>query len=497
MALNGRPPTSLVDSFSDLDVVVLGEAMLDTYLEGTSSRLCPEGPVPVVEIERRHDLPGGAANVAANVAALGGRATLVSVIGTDREGELVAGVLEGRGVACHGLVATGGRQTLARQRVVSGGQLVIRFDQGTTVPAPASVEDELVECLTESFARAHAVIVSDYGYGVITLRVLAALEALQEDTPRVVVVDAKDLGAYRRVGITAAKPNYRQVAELLGRFPAAGVRRIDDVMSAAEPLLAATGAQIVAVTLDRDGALVLERGRPAHRTFAAGAPDGRAAGAGDSYVSALSLALASGAHTPAAAEIAAAAAAVVVAKPATATCTAPELRAALSLASHKCLRDRAALRHSLESLRREHRRVVFTNGCFDLLHRGHITYLNRAKLLGDVLIVGVNSDAGVARLKGPRRPVTPLDDRMEILAGLSSVDLVVAFDEDTPERLIDVIRPDVFVKGGDYSIDMLPEAGVVGAHGGSVAILDYVADTSTTGILARVRGASEETSTAP
>jgi D-beta-D-heptose 7-phosphate kinase/D-beta-D-heptose 1-phosphate adenosyltransferase len=140
--------------------------------------------------------------------------------------------------------------------------------------------------------------------------------------------------------------------------------------------------------------------------------------------------------------------------------------------------------------------VVFTNGCFDLLHRGHIAYLNRAKLLGDVLIVGVNSDASVARLKGPLRPVNRLDDRMEVLAGLSSVDLVVAFEEDTPERLIELIEPDVFVKGGDYSVDMLPEARAVEAHGGSVAILDYVEDTSTTGILERVRGA-QGAATAP
>ena len=496
MALSGRPPTSLVESFSGLDVVVLGEAMLDAYLEGTSSRLCQEGPVPVVDIDRRRDVPGGAANVAANVAALGGRATLLSVTGADREGELVAAALERRGVDSAGLVAAGGRQTLARQRIVSGGQLVVRFDQGTTCPVPASVESRLIEHLTELFAQTQAVIVSDYGYGVITPRVVAALETLQDDSPRVVVVDAKDLRSYKAVGITAAKPNYRQVAELLGRVPAAGVERVDEVTAAAETLLDATGAQIVAVTLDRHGAVVLERGRPAHRTFAAGAPDARAAGAGDSFVSALTLALASGAHTPAAAEIAAAAAAVVVGKPTTATATAAELRASLSLASHKCLRDRPSLRRSLEVARREGRRVVFTNGCFDLLHRGHIAYLNRAKLLGDVLIVGVNSDASVARLKGPLRPVNRLDDRMEVLAGLSSVDLVVAFEEDTPERLIELIEPDVFVKGGDYSVDMLPEARAVEAHGGSVAILDYVEDTSTTGILERVRGA-QGAATAP
>jgi D-beta-D-heptose 7-phosphate kinase / D-beta-D-heptose 1-phosphate adenosyltransferase len=487
-----RPSSALVDSFAGLDVVVLGDAMLDTYLEGTSSRLCQEGPVPIVDIDRRRDLPGGAANVAANLAALGARASLLSVVGGDREGELVVAELEGSGVATGGLVTAPERQTLARQRIVSGSQLVVRFDQGTTTPTSTAVSEELAARLATAFMRAQAIVVSDYGYGVVPPAVVALLKDLQADAPRVVVVDAKDLGAYRSVGITAAKPNYAQVARLLGRFPATGMQRVTDVTLAAEDLLEATGAQVVAVTLDRDGAVVLERGRPAHRTFAVGAPDARAAGAGDSYVSALALALASGAHVPAAAEIAAATAAVVVSKAVTATCSAAELRAMLSLASHKCLRDRASLDRSVEALRREGKRLVFTNGCFDLLHRGHITYLNRAKLLGDVLVVGVNTDAGVARLKGPQRPVNPLDDRMEVLAGLSSVDLVVSFDEDTPERLIELIRPDVFVKGGDYSVEMLPEARVVEAHGGAVAILDYVEDTSTTGILERVRGSPKK-----
>jgi D-beta-D-heptose 7-phosphate kinase/D-beta-D-heptose 1-phosphate adenosyltransferase len=486
-----------VDSFADLEVVVLGDAMLDTYLEGTSSRLCQEGPVPVVDVEQRRDLPGGAANVAANVAALGARARLLSVVGADREGALVTAELEARGVGTDGLVTAPERQTLARQRIVSGGQLVVRFDQGTTTPSSAAVSEQLAARLADSFRRAHAVIVSDYGYGVATPEVLAALEALQSDAPRVVVVDAKDLPAYRGLDPTAAKPNYGQVARLLGRFPATGTHRVTDVTSAADALHEATGAQIVAVTLDRDGAVVLERGRPAHRTFAAGAPDARAAGAGDSYISAFALALASGAHTPAAAEIAAATAAVVVSRAATATCSAADLRASLSVASYKCLRDRTSLSRSVEALRRQGRRVVFTNGCFDLLHRGHITYLNRAKLLGDVLVVGVNTDAGVARLKGADRPVNHLDDRMEVLAGLSSVDLVVSFDEDTPERLVELIRPDVFVKGGDYSVEMLPEARAVEANGGAVAILDYVEDTSTTGILERIRGTPEAARTKP
>jgi D-beta-D-heptose 7-phosphate kinase/D-beta-D-heptose 1-phosphate adenosyltransferase len=483
--MSGGNLTVFVDAFARLRALVLGDAMLDVYLEGESTRLSAEAPVPIVAVSARRDLPGGAANTAANVRALGADVALLSVVGDDREAGLVRGSLERHGVPADGLLTEPGRVTHAKNRVLSAAQLLVRFDQGSTGAVTAESEEALVSRLAGAWAGCDAVVVSDYGYGVLTPRVVATLSELQAEAPRVVVVDAKDLRAYRETGVTAVKPNYRQALVLLGE-PVTDARRPDLIAAEAERMLDLTGAQIAAVTLDAEGALVLERGRPAYRTYARRSPDSRAMGAGDTFAAALALALAAGAHTPAAAELASAAAGIVVAKHGTAVCSADELRDAVT-GERKYLSDRERLQAALATHRDRGRRIVFTNGCFDILHRGHITYLSRAKTLGDVLVVGLNSDESVARLKGPGRPVNMLEDRAHVLAALSAVDHIVAFDEDTPVSLIEDVRPDVFVKGGDYTREMLPEASVVEAFGGTVHLLPYVEDRSTSGIIERIR----------
>jgi D-beta-D-heptose 7-phosphate kinase/D-beta-D-heptose 1-phosphate adenosyltransferase len=479
----------LIDAFTKLNVLVLGDAMLDSYLDGTAERLCPEAPIPVVAVSHRTDVPGGAANTAANVSSLGGQTILLSVLGTDPEAELLRRALAARGVSTAHLLAHPARRTLAKNRVMASSQLLVRFDQGGAAPLDRHTEQQLLERLHDLFYRCDALIVSDYQYGVVTPRVIRALAELQRRAPRIVVVDAKAPGVYREAGVTAVKPNYQQALRLLGlRKPGAAGSRVDSIAAHGERLLTLTGAQIAAVTLDVEGALIFERGKPAYRTYARPAPHARAAGAGDTFVSALALALAAGAHTPAAAELASAAAACVVAQDGTVACPAAELREYVSSAG-KYVTDVDRLLSRVEFHRQHGRRIVFTNGCFDLLHRGHITYLNRAKDLGDILIVGVNSDASVARLKGPGRPINALDDRIQVLAALSCIDYVVVFDEDTPSELIRAVRPDVCVKGGNYTRAALPEASLVEELGGTVEILPYVEDQSTTSIIERIRAA--------
>jgi len=475
---------ALAARLAGVRLLVVGEAMLDSYLEGASSRISAEAPVPVVAVESRRHGPGGAANAAANAAALGAATRFLSVTGDDRDGDLLRGALVRQGVPPHDLLAEPGRETLAKSRVMAGGQMLVRFDTGSTGAVAPETEDALAERLDEALAGADAVLVSDYGYGVVTPRLRARLAEAQRRDPRVLVVDAKDLHAYRDVGVTAAKPNFNQALALVG--PAEVGARADMIAAEGERILDLTGAEIVAVTLDSDGAVVLERGRPAYRTFARHSPDTRAPGAGDTFAATLALALAAGAETPAAAELASAAAGVVVAKNGTSLCSAEELRMALA-GGTKVVRDRGRLEVLLARHRDEGRTVVLTNGCFDLLHRGHVTYLARAKTLGDVLVVGLNSDASVARLKGPERPLTPLEDRAHVLAALSGVDLVVPFEEDTPVELVRAVRPDVFVKGGDYTRELLPEARVVEELGGRVEILPYVEERSTTGLIERIR----------
>jgi D-beta-D-heptose 7-phosphate kinase/D-beta-D-heptose 1-phosphate adenosyltransferase len=268
------------------------------------------------------------------------------------------------------------------------------------------------------------------------------------------------------------------------------------VLAAAERLPDATGAHIVAVTLDHEGAVVCERGRPPYRTYSRPAASVRACGAGDSFTAGLALALGTDADTPTAAEIASAAAAVVLARDGTSTCSAHDLREHLADAGAR-LEDAKRLAERLAFHKRQGRCVVFTNGCFDILHRGHVDLLNRAKALGDVLVVGLNTDDSIRRLKGTDRPVNRLEDRAQVLAALSCVDHLVAFDGETASDLLEVLRPDVYVKGGDYTQEMLPEAPVISRLGGVVRILPYLEDRSTSGIIARIRGEQRYESTAP
>jgi len=483
---------AVLERIAGLDVLVVGDAMLDTYLRGTTTRLCQEAPVPIVAVAERADAPGGAANTAVNVRALGARVRLLAATGDDDEGHTLRAALEGAGVDTAALLVEPGRRSLAKQRVLAGGHLLVRFDQGDTGRLSPVTERELVRRFSALAASADAIVVSDYGYGVLGPRLLEALAALQQRAPRVLVVDSRALATYQAMSPTAVKPNFAEAVRLLGgldRVTRADLDlRSELVARHGRALLEATGAQIVAVTLDSEGALFFEHGREPYRTYARAAEPGRAAGAGDTFGAALALALAAGADLPAAAEIASAAAAVVVASDGTAACSVAELAARLA-GGHKLAPDAAALAPALERHRRSGHRIVLTSGCFDILHSGHVAHLNGAKALGDVLLVGLNTDAGVRRRKGLERPINTLHERAQVLAGLSCIDHIVAFDEDTPAELVTAVRPHVFVKGGDYAADRLPEARAVHACGGVVRILPYVEDRSTTSIIERIRAA--------
>ena len=478
-----------VRDFRSVQALVVGEAMLDSYVRGDASRLSREAPVPIVAVTGRTDAPGGAANTAVNLATLGAISTLVSIVGADDEAGRLRSALERSGVEIAGVITDPGRTTLAKERIVAADQMVVRVDKGSTDALDAEAEDRLIDALGDAHERADVVIVSDYDYGVMTPRVLATLRDLQDRSPKPLVVDARDLRRYRRLEPTAVKPNYVEAIGLLGEPDQRGTKlRVAQMAANGERLLDVTGASIVAVTIDAEGVLVFERDAPPYRTYCRPRTDAQAAGGGDTFVATIALALASGAATPEASELASMAAAIVVGQPGTTTCSADDLIGALSVGG-KRVDGIDELKRRADAYRAQGRRIVFTNGCFDILHRGHVTYLDRAKGLGDVLIVAVNGDASVSRLKGPGRPINSLDDRLLVLEALSCVDNVVAFDTDTPEPLIEAVRPDVFAKGGDYSRESLPEASLVERLGGSVQILPLVDDRSTTGIIHRARTA--------
>jgi D-beta-D-heptose 7-phosphate kinase / D-beta-D-heptose 1-phosphate adenosyltransferase len=486
---------SLLDRFSKRRVAVLGEAILDSYLYGTASGLCREAPVPIINLDDRRNVPGGAANTAANLSALGAGVTFLSVVGADEEGSLLKRSLVEQGVDASFLIEHRDRRTLAKNRLVSDSQILIRFDHGTTGPVDLETETDLVDRLAAVLPECDVLIVSDYDTGLLAPRVLKGIQGLLSRFSRLTVVDARDLSRYRPMRPHAVKPNYREAISLL-HLPALeqGEDRAGQLTAAGERLLELSGAELAAVTLDIDGALLLERETPPYRTYSRPVVNSRALGAGDTFTAALALALASGAAAHAAAELASSAAAVVIEKEGTAMCSTLELAEQL-FAEDKYTSTLGDLTARVEFYRSQGRRIVFTNGCFDLIHVGHVAHLVQAKALGDVLIVGVNADESVRRLKGPGRPITTLNDRVEVLAALSCIDHIIPFEEDTPARVIEAIRPDAFVKGGDYRLDTIPEADLVRRLNGEVYVLPYIDGRSTSRIIQRVGEAYEHQGT--
>lgn len=478
----------LVDTWESLTVLVIGDAILDSYLSGDAHRLCREAPAPVVAVNQRQDVPGGAANTATNLANLGGRTLFLTVIGDDPEGERLRQALEQQEVETALIISSANRKTLTKQRVMADSQILVRLDQGSTEAITPELEQTLIDRLVEQFSRCDAVVVSDYDYGTVTPRLVQTLAELQARHPRIMVIDSRRLEVYRNVRATAVKPNYAEALQLLD-LPRLATARANQIMPFGDYLLDQTGAAIVAVTLDSEGAILFEHGQSPIRTEVRPVPQNQTSGAGDTFISALTLALASGASTATAAALATAATAIVVQQTGTTACTIEALRQTLLECNHdsKLIVDQSDLASLVQQYRSGDRRIIFTNGCFDILHPGHVAYLTQAKTLGDVLIVGVNTDESVQRLKGANRPINPLVDRLTVLAALSCVDHVVPFAELTPKNLIRIICPSIYVKGGDYTRETLPEAELVEELGGIVRILPYMDNRSTTRLIAQIR----------
>lgn len=477
---------SVIPQFRQRKILVIGELMLDVYLYGTSNRICREAPVPVVNVQSREDVPGAAANAAVNLAALGAQVRYLSITGQDRDSQTVIRLLSQAGVNTSGVVCDPTRQTITKRRVLSDGQLLVRYDDGSTSTPSPYFERQLIKKLTQFYPEVDVVLLSDYGYGVITDNVISAIKTLQQRQPKLLVVDSKNLPRFRDLRPVAVKPNYGEAIQLLGLEKVDNGARVDQIRARGRDILDITGATVAAVTIDSEGAVIFERGKAPYRTYARPAPNSKAAGAGDTYISTLTLGLTLGLSPLEAAELAMAAAMVVVHKDGTSTCSAKELMDFFE-PPQKIIADRKELASRAQSYHEQGRKVVFTNGCFDILHRGHITLLTQAKALGDILMVAVNSDDGVRCLKGEDRPINSLEDRMHVLAALDSVDHVVAFDENTPVELIKLVRPDVYVKGGDYTKAALPEAPVVEALGGTVEILPYINERSTSAVIEKIR----------
>jgi len=468
-----------IPEFGNARVLVVGDVMLDRYWHGATSRISPEAPVPVVHVGEREERPGGAGNVALNIAALGARADLLGVTGEDEPGHTLETILTDAGVACH-LERLDLIPTITKLRVISRHQQLIRVDFEDGFPGFDAAA--LLGAYEARLPEAGVVVLSDYGKGTLAAvqRFIQAARAAGQP----VLVDPKgaDFGRYRCASLIT--PNLAEFEGVVG--PCADEAEIERKGRA---LMAELDLGALLVTRGEQGMTLLEGSEPARHLPTHAREVFDVTGAGDTVISVLAAGLATGLSLPMATRLSNIAAGVVVGKLGTASLSAGELAAAV-LEHHGAARGvvtEEQLVQAVEAARGQGEKVVFTNGCFDILHAGHVTYLEQASRLGDRLVVAVNVDRTVRELKGPDRPVNPLERRMAVLAALACVDWVVPFEEETPERLICRLKPDFLVKGGDNDPDRIPGARCVREAGGKVMVMGYVDNCSTTGLIEAIR----------
>ena len=476
----------LIERFSGRRILVLGDLMLDRFVYGRAERVSPEAPIPVLAVSRESVMLGGAGNVARNVAALGGQVSLVGVVGDDEAGHDFVRLLQESDRIHSSLVTVPGRPTTLKVRYVAGVQQLLRADRETTEPVSAEIEQRLIERASDEIADADAVILSDYAKGGLGPRLIAAVTALAQAKSIPVVADPKGVDFSRYRGVTVLKPNDRELRAATG-LP---VGNEAEVESAAHEALRRSGAAALLVTRSERGLSLVTRDAPALHLGARAREVFDVSGAGDTALAALGLALAADAPLAEAAALANIAGGIVVGKAGTALVYPDDLVGALHAhqlesAEAKILPLRG-VQDVVARWRARGLKIGFTNGCFDLIHPGHVSLLAQARAACDRLIVGLNSDSSVRGLKGEGRPVNTEMARAVVLASLASVDSVVLFEEETPMRLIEAIRPDLLVKGADYSVDRVVGAEFVQSYGGQVLLAALKPGHSTTGTIARL-----------
>ena len=465
-------------------IVCIGDVMLDRFVYGQVTRISPEAPVPIMRRTREAAMPGGAGNVGRNLSTLGLRTALIGVVGDDPEGRQLAELL-GRidGVEAD-LIVMRDRPTTLKTRFVAGGQQLLRVDAEDTRAIDLTTESDIVMSLEDAAKDASLIILSDYAKGAITDNVIAAAIAAGRAHGIPVIADPKGLDFARYGEVDLLKPNAMELGQAIGL----AVETDRDATEALAKAMDLLPARAIVVTRAAKGMSFVQRDEAVMHRSGEAREVYDVSGAGDTSIAALALGLAAGGSLAEAVELAIAASGIAVGKSGTATVSANELNTALQMG----LRNGGVSHVPLETLvgqvevwRDTNLTVGFTNGCFDILHPGHLRVLEEAKARCGRLVVGLNSDASVKRLKGPNRPVNDEASRARVLSGLSAVDAVVVFDEDTPKALIDALQPDLLVKGGDYSIETIVGADVVLARGGTVHIVPLVDGQSTTAAIER------------
>ena len=482
--MNAATPDQ-VSALSTARVVCVGDVMLDRFVYGEVSRVSPEAPIPVCRVKNETAVLGGAGNVVRNMVALGAGVDFVSVVGDDEIAGDVDLLLRDLAGVSHSLSVETDRPTTSKIRYVAGGQQLLRADREITTPVLDGIADELVAAVERALRDAALLIVSDYGKGVVTDTLAARLIEIARKAGKPVIVDPKSRDFARYAGASLITPNLKELSEAAGHE----LSSEDDIVAAARGLLSGAGIDTMLVTRGAQGMSLITADSADHfQSRAREVFD--VSGAGDTVIATLAAGIAAGLSFVNAAQLANVAAGIVVGKTGTAVAYTEDILEDIDRASDTSgPRSPTTIDAALDRIRTWQDRgekVGFTNGCFDLLHPGHVSLLSQAHAACDRLVVGLNSDASVKRLKGESRPTQGEDARAAVLSSLETVDLVIIFEEDTPERLLQEIKPDVLVKGADYTIETVVGANFVQGYGGKVVLAELVPGFSTTATIARM-----------
>jgi D-beta-D-heptose 7-phosphate kinase/D-beta-D-heptose 1-phosphate adenosyltransferase len=472
-----------IPDFEQVKILVVGDLMLDRYWHGPTSRISPEAPVPVVKIEESEERAGGAGNVALNIAALNGTPSLVGLTGQDEPAATLKNRLSHQGVECH-FVELEDCTTITKLRILSRHQQLIRLDFEDGFHSDTG--EHLLDTFKAQLADHDVVIFSDYQKG--TLRDITTLIAIAREQGKQVIIDPKGSDFSRYSGATLLTPNLSEFETIVGHC-----ENDEQLVEKAEQLRQVLKLDALLITRSEKGMTLIQADQEAVHLPTRAREVYVVTGAGDTVIATLATAIAAGMSLVNATKLANLAASVVVGKVGTATVTVHELRTAMRQLTdvEQGIVTEERLIALVKDAKEHGEKVIMTNGCFDILHAGHVTYLEQARSLGDRLVIAVNDDASVKRIKGPERPVNSMNRRMQVLAGLSCVDWVVPFYEDTPTRLICDVSPSVLVKGGDNDPDKIPGGQCVKEQGGEVLVMEYVDNCSTTGLIRSIRAADD------
>ncbi|OGC10161.1 hypothetical protein A3J90_04140 [candidate division WOR-1 bacterium RIFOXYC2_FULL_37_10] len=476
---------NILPRFKGKKVLIIGDLMLDEHIWSKVSRISPEAPVVVADVARISHVPGGSGNVAANISALSGIPYLVSTIGDDSSGIKLSLALNNLGVSTKYLTKTKERPTILKSRIIAGSQQIVRVDREDKTEISAKLSEKILQKALKLIPEVDAVIISDYGKGITSNHNCKQIIKFAQKHKKPILVDPKGSDYSKYQGATIITPNQNE-AEV-----ASGIKITDEksLSKAGEKLLSTVKSPFVLITRSENGMSLFFKDGKTINIPAIAREVFDITGAGDSVIATLALSFASKATAGEAAYLSNYSGSVKVTKIATQPVYLRELENALLELepSGKKIKSRKELKEITQRLKEENSKIVFTNGCFDLLHLGHVRYLKEAKKLGDILIVGLNSDSSVRKLKGYPRPYLPEHERAEIIASLESVDFVVIFNETRPDNLIKIVKPYIHVKGGDYKISELPERHIVKRYGGKIVVIPPTKGKSTTNIIEKIR----------